>query len=524
MACERKWTAGNHPTAGELLLAWEEELPREQAAPIRAHLGQCWECRARVERYTRGMEAYVKVRKSYLDPAVRPRQGGWLRFAARLRDTGSIKSSGRRTFWERMPKAAWLALPAIAAAALVIAVMVWPAQLTATVVLDRAIRAESAASAPPAHRVVVRRGGRVLAADEGILNAAHIDRAHPLSVRSFRAWHDSLRTKEDAVTTVRDEISLETKTPEGAIALARLTVTRTEFAPRSKHVELRDGITIDVETVEGAPAPPVPETALPASESLARAGGSGVDAAAQREALELEVRWALHRIDADLGEALEIRPGADKLAVSGTLDDPARRDRITQALAGFPQVSIQLRMAAADENLLAGAQPIDTREAASGPASIPLLASRLVKDLPDPEARRGFVSTALGLSQSMLRHTWALRRLAQRYPRPAESALPPAVRASLRQLVSAHQDAIRSAAQEAASLWTSYVQLDTHAAISRSWQDASLEALQCAQRADHFVARLLAAGGNDGLGVSQALDGLRESQRQLLSALPQERP
>jgi hypothetical protein len=524
MACEPRWTAGNHPAPEELLLAREDELPREEAEPILAHIHQCWQCRARVERYKRGIDAYVQFRKIHLDPAAAPRPGGWLRLAARLRVAESGQSAGAETFWKRVPRGVWLAFSA-AAAVFMAALIVSPAPLTARVVLERAIRAEAAEDGRPSgRRVQIRRGGRVVAVDEDVLRAAHIDRSRPLSVNSFRTWHDALRSKIDSVTTAADEIRVETKTGEGPIALARLTVARADYRPHAKHVELRDGITIDVETVEGAPAlaGTTPEVTARSSEGPAPAANSGANAE-EREALEMEVRWALHRIDADLGEALEIEASGPKLVVGGTLDDPARRDQIVEALGGLPQVSIQLGIAAPDANALANAQPIEPGEPAAGPVASPLLAAQLLKDLPDPEARRSFVSAALDLSRNMLRHSWALWRLAQRYPSTAESALPAEVRVSLKRLVAAHEDAVRSTAREAASLWKPYVQLDTRAASSPiTWQGLSLAALQSAQGFDHLTVRLLAAGGNDGLGEADALRRLRENQRQLLSGPTQE--
>jgi len=522
MAFESGWSAGTHPAPAELLLAWENELPREAAEPILAHIQQCWECRARVEGYARGIDAYVTFRKACLDPALTPRPGGWLRFAARLRDVASGPTARVETSRIRIPRGLLLAFPVVAAAVFAIGVIVSPARLTASVVLERAIRAEAAEIAASAHQVLVRRGGRLIAADDGVLRAAHIDRSRPLSVNSFRTWHDSLHSKEDSVATIADEIRVETRTGEGTITLARLTVARLDYRPHSEHVELRDGTAIDVEPVEGAPQP-----ATPAPELMARQSEPPKPPAStfEREALEMEVRWALHGIGADLGEALRISPSGDKLVVAGTLDDPARRDRIAEAMSAFPQVALRLSVASPDANALAKAEPIAPPLPPSGPTAGPLLASRLLEDLPDPAARAAFVSSALDHSRDMLRHSWALHRLAERYPPKTESALPPPVRTSLQQLVAAHQDALRSVAREAAWLWKSYVQLDVRAPGSpTAWQAASRAALRSAQTSDHLTVRLLTAGGNDGLSAAEALEELRQNQRQLLSSLMQEHP
>jgi hypothetical protein len=522
MAAEPRWTAGNHPTPQELLLAREDELPREEAEPIVAHIHQCWQCRAQVERYKRGIDAYLKFRETRLDPAAAPAAGGWLRLAARLRSAGADAVSGSAGVRRRVPRAVWLALPVAAAALAAVVFLAVPARLTANVVFDRAIRAEAAeGSAVSRQRVLVRRGGRLLAVDDVVLRQAHIEPSRPLSADSFRAWHDSLISKTDAVTTVDNEIRVETTTREGLIALARLEVTRFDYRPRAKHVELRDGITIDVEAV--AAETPAPDEAEPAAAVRAAPpeAGTASTTAAEREALEMEVRWALRRIDADLGEPVEIQHSGDRLVVSGTLDEAGRKDQIEEALRGFPQVKAELSVAEADADLLARAQPIDAGRADAGP----LLMPRLVQDLPDAEIRGTFVAGALGDAHEMLRHSWALRRLAERYPPASEAALNAEVRSSLRQLVAAHQDAIRAAATEAAARWKPYAALETPPGTARTgWQEAAPRALASAQGLDHCTLRLLAAGGADGLTVGEALQQLRADHRQLLSLLPRESP
>jgi hypothetical protein len=518
MASETRWTTGNHPAPEQLLLAHEGELPREDAEPILAHIHQCWECRARVEGFTRGIAAYVEFRKLHMDPPVTPAPGGWLRLAARMRGAPSRPETQPDRTWKRVPKNIWLALPAMAATAFLVVLMISPARLTATVVFDRAMRAEAEQGHPALERVSVRRGGKLLAVDDGVLRAAYIERSRPLSVNPYRKWHDALHEKKDSVTSDGNEIRVETTTGEGTIALARLTVARQDFAPRTKHVELRDGVTIDVETVEGASAPAEArsDTATPASPEPAPAADSGLDKE-EREALEMEVRWALRRIDADLGEPLAIDGTGSELVLRGTLDDQARREQIVAALARLPHVATRLELATPDAADLANARPVDS---SSSETSGPLLGPQFRKDLPDPEARAALVSAALDASHQMLSHTWALRRLAQRYSVMAESALPAGVRASLTRLVAAHEEAIASAAGKAASLWKPYAQLDGRSALSRTdWQEASRRALRSAQAFDHLTARLLAASGNDGLSAEEALRRLRETYRQLLSTL-----
>ena len=522
MASELHWTAGDHPSPEQLLLAREDELPRAEAEPILAHVHQCWECRARVERYQRAIGAYVEFRKLHMDPAAAPTPGAWLRMAARLRGVPSEPAGGAAAVFRGIPRSVWFAFPAMAAAALALVLILSPARLTATVVFDRAMRAETTGQGHlTKRRVSVRRKGQLVAVDDVVLRTAYIDHAEPLSVRSFRRWHDGLRSKIDSVASAGDEIRVETRTEEGAISLARLMVARADYVPRAKHVELRDGVVIDVEAIEGASTAPemTNEPIASPGPEKARASDSGIDRG-QRESIEMEVRWALQRIDADLGEALTIQASGDELVVAGTLDDGARRDQIVTALAGLPHVSAHLRLADPSQTLPANAQPVAPAEPASKETGGPLLASQLRVNLPDPESRREFVSAAIDVSGRMLRHAWALKRLAQRYTVTAESRLPAEVRGSLERLVLAHKKEAESAAREAATLWQPYAQLDGVASHSRTgWQQTSDEALRSAQAFDHLTARLLAATGNDGLTAAAALARLRESQRQLMAAL-----
>ena len=74
----------------------------------------------------------------------------------------------------------------MAAAALALVLILSPARLTATVVFDRAMHAETTGQRHlTKRRVSVRRKGQLVAVDEVVHRTAYIDHAEPLSVRSF---------------------------------------------------------------------------------------------------------------------------------------------------------------------------------------------------------------------------------------------------------------------------------------------------------------------------------------------------
>jgi len=509
MASSPDWPAGAHPTSEQLLLANEGELSAKGAAPILQHQQQCWQCRGQVERQRRAIESYVHFRETLLNAVITPTPGAWIRMAARLRQTEFTAPVASRAPGFR---ALWLAVTAAVAVAIALVILLSPARLTAAVVLDRALRVEIAADRPVAAHVVMCRRLHIVRGDDDTLRQAYIDPRHPLSIQSFRAWRDSLRSRQDSVHSAEREIRVETVASEGLVALETLTFAP-DYRPQARHVEMRDGTVIDVGADEVQPAAPAAGTAPASAPSPALPNSLGKE---QREIGEMDVRWTLHEIDADLGDALEIRSSGDGVTVSGTLDDAARRDQIESVLRALPRVSTHLTQASADAGLLERAQPLEM----SGAAANPLLASALAKDLPNAAARQDFVLHALNLSRDLLRHSWALQGLADRYPQPVEQDLPRAARYRLQLIVADHARRLRTAAEEAASLWKPHVDLTaSDAANGIPWQTAAPESLRSAESLDHLTVRLLTAGGDDIPSTEEALRQMRRFYRSLAGSL-----
>jgi hypothetical protein len=160
----------------------------------------------------------------------------------------------------------------------------------------------------------------------------------------------------------------------------------------------------------------------------------------------------------------------------------------------------------------------------SGAAANPLLADTLARDLPNAAARQEFVSHALHLSRDLLRHSWAVRGLADRYPQSVEQNLPRTARDRLQFIVADHQRRLRAAAEEAASLWKPYVDLTAPGAASGiPWQTAAPESPRSAESFDHLTIRLLTAGGDDIPSVEEAFRQMRRSYR-TLAGTTQEKP
>jgi hypothetical protein len=508
MASSPEWTSDAHPTPEQLLLANEGELSATDAAPILLHQQQCWQCRGLVERQTRAIEAYVHSRETLLNPVFAPGPGAWIRMAARLRQTESSAPVAPRA--SRFC-ALWLTVTAAVVISIAAAVLLFaPAQLTAAVVLDRALRSEIAAGRPLPTRVVMRRRFHVIRGDDATLRQAYIDPRHPLSVQSFGAWRDSLSSRRDSVRAADREIRVETFASEGLVAMETLTLAQSDYRPKARHVEMRDGTVIDIGAEEAPSTGPGAETApaSAASSALPNLPGSpGSPAEDQRDIAEMDVRWALHGIDADLGNALEVRSGGDGVTVSGTLDVPAVRDRIESVLRALPHVSTHLTLASADPGMLDKAQPLEI----PGALADPLLSTALARDLPNVASRQEFILHALSFSRDLLRHGWALRRLADRYPQSVEQELPRMARDRLQAILGDHARRLRAIAGEAAVLWKPFVDLTVPGRVGTTpWQNAAQEGLQSAESLDHLTIRLLTEGGDD---ISSAEEAFRRMRR-----------
>ncbi|MGH9916677.1 MAG: hypothetical protein ACRD63_15480, partial [Pyrinomonadaceae bacterium] len=159
------------------------------------------------------------------------------------------------------------------------------------------------------------------------------------------------------------------------------------------------------------------------------------------DATEVEVRWALERLGADLGEPIEIvRQSEREVVVRGLVNTAERKAELLVALQNTPNVKTAIttleeanreaagktsdRNTANAESRVQASPEQPASEQVSG--RLPMqeqLEKYFARPGNDPdEARRdaeAFSKRALARSESALAEAWALRRLAERYT-PAE--------------------------------------------------------------------------------------------------------
>lgn len=78
-----------HPSDEELLLTADAELPARDASRIRAHLADCWDCRARMAEIESAIVAFVHAKHQPDDPLLPPIRGPRALLKARLAELAS---------------------------------------------------------------------------------------------------------------------------------------------------------------------------------------------------------------------------------------------------------------------------------------------------------------------------------------------------------------------------------------------------------------------------------------------------
>ncbi len=499
-----------HPSDETIVAYLDGELGQRKARTLESHLAACWACRRRREKFEAAIGDFV----DYMDETCPAAPRAWRSFERGL--------AGRETPVEDRAGLWWRALrPARAlqyAAALLCAGVVWfwlsPGPVSAKEFLVRGIRAESLKAGQAAGRVVyqklrVRRSRPRAAAStamielwrdpaapqarqttgdeswrelERILAFNGMDPQQPLSPAGFSRWRDRLVARDERVVEADlpgggQGLALQTGVPgphaQDAIVQARLLVRTADWHPVSEslHVQGADEV-VQYELTEVAfelrppdapllaanlpPAPPPAPHAGPLEPPPALA--PTIDAGA----VEVEARYALHRLRACLGEPVEVvREASGRVTVKGLAETPERKQELTAALRRVPGLKIDIRMP--DE--FPSAPPSPRASAAAPAASAPpqkavlpiqaVLAEhfRRTAGPEDAASRIAALSTdAVSMASTVLADAWSLRRLADAYPPERVAALDAAHHRLLEDMYRDHAVALHQAAGQGVTL------------------------------------------------------------------------
>ena len=379
----------------------------------------------------------------------------------------------------------WPAWAGIAAAA-VIAIAAYsrltgPAPVRAAELLRKAVAAERPATSPRRIRVkttkreIVRRA--VLAVPpagelEAMFVAARFSWQEPFSARSFAVWRDGLAKKRDSVRHDAGRYEIETTTSDGPLRAATL-VLDADLRP------VRETLEFTGERVEIAEAPDEPEPGMVPPPAGVRPPAASVEPG---PATELRVLAALHAIDADLGEPVQVVRDAQGVVVTATGLTAAREREMRDAVASVPGVVFRMTEAHAE---------------ASGPAAAGTVARPAPSHLAGILGEDG-VNRILDASEAVMARAFALRGLSRRFPPVVEAQLADADRDVLVSLQGEHVSGIRRHLVALRSSVATLLPKSGEAQVppAADWHAKAERLFAAAQAVDHLLNRAL-AGGQD---------------------------
>lgn len=536
-----------HPEEISLVRYLDDDLPARQAGKVASHLESCSQCRAEFEALQSTVADCARYRQDVLAAMPAP-PAEWRDL---YRDFSRIDESlAHEPLLVRLARplvhagAPRWATAAVLAMLVVIGVFYQLRQtpsVQAATLLKRAM-AVAEAKPRPVHRIRVRTGKldftRVIGpqapltsaaagapmealANLGVLfNQAHYDWNDPLSARSFEQWREQQVHTTDEVSTVAAGYRIRTVAREGEIAEAAITFEASDMMPIDERIEFRDNQWVELteiaeSTTESggltvAPRVEVPvRAAVPPSRPAALAPGPSASISD-----ELQVLSALHGVEADLGDPIDVSLSGGKVLVTGRAGLlPNRQQKIQTVLANMPLVEVQF-----DSLQPAAIPPQAALSSAGGTATPrPVIQSRVEQQLGGHAEFERFSAQILDSDEDAMKRVYALHSLAQKFPAGTESQLNAKDRELLTTLSREHAAVLAQKVSILESLLLPTLSslggtaALVHAAPHSAWQPAVEDLFRSSTRVDKLVSIMLGMTPSEGSTASLPTD--------LLSAL-----
>lgn len=562
-----------HPDSETLMRAVFGELQPHEAASVHGHLSACEQCRLEFEEVRDTCAEFRAFYQTEFKESLPPPPQAWQTFRSALAKQESRRTSAflRLRAMLSSPftvrRYGPVAIGACLAILLVAAIyrMREVPAVSASEILNRGVAAQDEAlskvkRATVCQKIRVRQGPKTFvrtlyrdvarkrqverwsgqeATDvAGRFQGIHYNWADPLSPGGIRDWL-VLREENDrsASETVRQSDGVFTVTSASSqdpVQEARFVVRESDYHPVSAYFSFRGQDDVEltelaysvqpVETIDTEiraeltpPSEPAPER-QPASRVP---GHSTADA--DLDSLEIQARYALHQQQADLGEETQVERTAGTVIVRGLVASDRRRAELRAALAHLQGVRIELETA----EEAAGRQARAIASAAESPQSEqrqpPALQMSLAERFPDQEARDAFVLATIECSQRTLSHGFALRKLAERYPAAAVTALPEESRRQLVTMLGDHRLAMQTSVQELfdrlAPLTGPVPQAAGTDAPARPWQEVQPSLLGDLRKMDQIVVELVSSSAKGPSDASSLLGEYHQCARRIRSGL-----
>ncbi|MCZ2146753.1 MAG: hypothetical protein LC126_03145 [Bryobacterales bacterium] len=542
-----------HPDDGQLLRFSDGELNVPEMNQVRAHLAACWQCRTELDQIHGVISDCVRYQKTTEDCFPSP-PAPWCdiyrKFAEMDAAPGSVSFLHRvrgaiRSF--AVTPRRWAP---VTASLLIVSLLFYELRYAPSVqaaeLLQKAVAASEVKPAQP-RRIEIRSGSKrltrtvhaarlaqlsgpepVYAVMEAQFRTAGYDWDDPLSAHAYASWRDRLSEKRDQVTLIRDAQSpvhdcyqIRTTTPAGELSSASLKLTVQDLRPVESTLLFRGSDPVEIRELPVEPpaaAPPVasltsksPVTAPSSSPAPERVLPRAPESVSPAE--ELKVFAALRRLNADLGEPIEVKSSGSHILVSGVGIPPGRRQQLSSGLASLEGVEVQFSdpSGAVPPNI-AGSSTVATVN-----PEVARIQSRIEVELGGRASFEHFADQVLDRNEALLSRAHALRRLAERFPPRVEARLSAGDRAVLAGIRREHAQA----------LWERSVEMEKNLApvlaaigakpgplsttLSPVWQQATEELFQQARAGETLLAVILGGAASNSVAPdlpSQVLTSL----------------
>jgi hypothetical protein len=204
-----------------------------------------------------------------------------------------------------------------------------------------------------------------------------------------------------------------------------------------------------------------------------------------------------------------------EIVVSGVGIDPRRQQEVRDALRSETHVAVRFSESTAEKT------PVDAEPKADGAVSadIERLQARMAEQIGGRVNFARLSSQVLDLTEPMMSRAYALRRLAEQFPREAETELTTQDRRLLGSLVGEHTDALRRQTAELdrllrPALGSAKARPDDSASPG-AWQPATEELFQSARRVDRMVGVMFGAAAGESLSPTQLMSSLAQLRSRL---------
>jgi hypothetical protein len=552
-----------HLSQEELLRHLDGEMSNPGMRKAREHLQACWSCQVEFGRLKEHIAAIFDAQATIVAPSLPPPPAPWPRLERRL---DRATRSNSPPFWRKAISLgagsvrAQLVLGAIVVAlALVVFRVLDPVTtVSAKEVLARTSAADGGRLAIAGPRVVrqrVRVKRTLVAASSGettrleswksvkstywksagnpvstclfdLYRQNGLASALPLSPPALQAWVKLAGAEPSASTSgenIEVHLSADASGREHGIEAISFQVQKRDWHVNQMTLSLADA-TFQITEEDSAimdwrEVPDDVQTQLePAAAKSVRSVAIHSAPSGNLDDLEMAVRYGLHRIDADLGENIEIaaRP-PDSLAVNAWSASPERKEQLATLFAHKPGVQLDFQPPAAIHGAKKAVTPL---QAAASPQSHDL---SLEQFFHGQETMESYTRAILEAGDGVLAHFYALRDLAARWPAEKDDSLSAGAKAQLAAMVRDHARDIRAGvsgweAQLGVLLKDFDQQLSDASGSGPSWRAASASGFEAARRADQILRSLLTTSDAP-LTVGDALPRLQQSLRNLELAI-----